>query len=165
MIEKKRGLKRKKLIETGLPYFDFFKNQMKKHNQECDSILIASSWGEKGLLKNYGYKILDLIKDFKVIIRPHPQSLISEKDFINKFKYKCSKYSNIFWDESRDPTLSFSKSYVVISDTSSIRFDYSFLTSRPVITLDIDESKLLEYELSIIGKSWSKEIERKLDLY
>lgn len=154
-IEKIRGLKTKKLIKVGLPYFDVLKNQIIKHNQAPDSVLIASSWGDKGLLKNYGSKILETVKGYKVIIRPHPQSLISEKEFIENFKLKCNQYPNINWDESIDPTLSFSKSFVLISDTSSIRFDYSFLTSKPVITLDINESSLNEYELDLTGKSWS----------
>jgi K+/H+ antiporter YhaU regulatory subunit KhtT len=156
-IEKIRGLKTKKLIEVGLPYFDVLKNQIKKHDQVSDSVLIASSWGEKGLLKNYGAEILEIVRDYSVIIRPHPQSFISEKEFIDDFKLKCNQYPNITWDESNDLSLSFSKSFILISDTSSIRFDYSFLTSKPVITLEINESNLIDYELDLTVNSWSKQ--------
>ena len=50
---------------------------------------------------------------------------------------------NVHWDESKDPLNSFSKASLLISDTSSIRFDFSFLTLRPVITLKINNDDLL----------------------
>ena len=53
---------------------------------------------------------------------------------------------NLEWDESGDPLESFSKSSLLISDTSAIRYDYSFLTNKPVITLKIDKESLDEYE-------------------
>jgi len=98
-IEKIRKLKSKKLFPVGLPYLDVFNDKLKKFKKNNEYILIASSWGEKGLLKKYGYKILEQLKDNFLIFRPHPQSFISEIEFINNFKKECLKFPNIIWDD------------------------------------------------------------------
>ena len=66
------------------------------------------------------------------------------------------------WDESSDPLKSFSKSRLMISDTSSIRYDYSFLVGNPVITLKIEKSKLNEFESSDLNESWDEKTEDQL---
>ena len=161
-IEKLRNLKPKKLIPVGLPYFDVFSEKLNDFKPTNQSILIASSWGDKGLLKNYGFEIINILQDYNIIIRPHPQSFISEKGFIENFKSICMSKSNIEWDESSDPLKSFSKSKLIISDTSSIRFDYSFLTDKPVITLKIKKESLHEYEADYIEDIWGKKTESLL---
>ena len=161
-IEKLRNLKSKKLIPVGLPYFDVFSEKLNDFKPTNQSILIASSWGDKGLLKNYGFEIINILQDYNIIIRPHPQSFISEKGFIENFKSICMSKSNIEWDESSDPLKSFSKSKLIISDTSSIRFDYSFLTDKPVITLKIKKESLHEYEADYIEDIWGKKTESLL---
>ena len=161
-IEGQRNLKFKKLTPVGLPYFDVFSKKFKDLRLTNHSILIASSWGNKGLLKNHGLEIIDILKDYNIIIRPHPQSFISEKDFIEKFKSICNGRSNIEWDECSDPLESFSKSKLMISDTSSIRYDYSFLVGNPVITIKIEKSKLNEFEASDLKESWDQKNQDQL---
>ena len=159
-IMKQRNTRIKHLVPVGLPYFDYFLKNFESKSNNNDSILIASSWGNKGLLKNHGLKLLDFLKDRKVIIRPHPQSFYSEKKFIENLKSKCSAMENVHWDESESPLDSFKKSSMLISDTSSIRFDYSFLTSRPVITLQIKTEELKEYEFNYIKERWDEKNEK-----
>lgn len=158
-IESLRNLKPKKLIPVGLPYFDVFREKLVNIKNINDNILIASSWGDKGFLKNHGYKIINLLKDYNIIVRPHPQSFISEKEFIRKFKIFCSTKSNVKWDECLDPLESFSKSKIIISDTSSIRYDFSFLTGKPVITIKINKSNFKDFESSYFEKSWDEKNE------
>ena len=45
-------------------------------------VLVSPSWGDNGLLKKYGLKLLKPLaeSDYHIILRPHPQSSISEKD-------------------------------------------------------------------------------------
>ena len=69
---------------------------------------------------------------------------------------------NVHWDESKDPLNSFSKASLLISDTSSIRFDFSFLTFRPVITLKINNDDLQEYECSTLKERWDEKAEKVL---
>ena len=85
-IENLRNLKPKKLIPVGLPYFDVYLNNIKLNNLMDKTILIGSSWGNKGLLKRFGFDLIKIIaKKYKVILRPHPQSFISEKHFIEDY--------------------------------------------------------------------------------
>ena len=159
-IESLRNLNSKKLVPVGLPYFDVFLNKIKLDNINDRKILIGSSWGEKGLLKRFGFNFIEeIVKKYKVIVRPHPQSFISEKSFIEELKSKCLDLPNLEWDESSDPLESFSKSSLLISDTSAIRYDYSFLTNKPVITLKIEKENLHEYEADHIEDIWGEKTE------
>lgn len=159
-IENLRNLNSKKLVPVGLPYFDVFLKKIKLDSVNDIKILIGSSWGEKGLLKRFGFNFIEeIVKKYKVIVRPHPQSFISEKSFIEELKSKCLDLPNLEWDESSDPLESFSKSSLLISDTSAIRYDYSFLTNKPVITLKIEKENLHEYEADHIEDIWGEKTE------
>tara|TARA_B100001250_G_C19742884_1_gene763875 strand:- start:231 stop:1412 length:1182 start_codon:yes stop_codon:yes gene_type:complete len=162
-IENLRNLTSKKIIPVGLPYFDEFLNKIQLKNNPSKTLLIGSSWGNKGLLKRFGFNLIEeVIKSYKVIVRPHPQSFVSEKIFIEDLKKKCLNLPNLEWDESNDPLNSFSKSSLLISDTSAIRYDYSFLTNKPVITLKIEKNSLQEYEADYIEDIWGEKTEHLL---
>jgi len=162
-IENLRNLNSKKLVPVGLPYFDIFLNNIKLDNVQNRTILIGSSWGKKGLLKRFGFDFIkEIVKKYNVIVRPHPQSFVSEKAFIEELKSKCLNIPNLEWDESGDPLESFSKSSLLISDTSAIRYDYSFLTNKPVITLKIDKESLDEYEADHLENIWGEKTEHIL---
>ena len=160
-IKKIRKTNIQKLIPVGLPYYDQFVKKIKQDDSSTKSILIGSSWGDKGLLKNHGYRVLDILKDRKIIIRPHPQSFFSEKKFIEDFKSKCDSMQNVEWDDSNNPLDSFRNASILISDTSSIRYDFSFLTLKPVITLKINNNYLQEYECNHLKVRWKNANIRK----
>jgi hypothetical protein len=163
-VEKIRSLKTKKLVPVGLPYFDYFKENLPKLKTENKkkTILLASSWGSKGLIKKYGTSILNYLKEYTLIIRPHPQSFKSELEFILDFKSKCLKFDNIIWDEDILPLNSFSLADILISDTSSIRFDFAFLTNKPVLTLKIERVEMKDFEVSYLNSKWDDISEIKL---
>ena len=86
-IEKKRQLPAKDLKIVGSPYMDYLEECLNKSDIQKNNnftILIAPTWGQDGLLYKYGSKLIDkLVKDnYNIIIRPHPQSLIVEKNII-----------------------------------------------------------------------------------
>ena len=162
-VETRRGLRAKRLIPIGLPYFDeqFLK---KKESAQAPSdignrktVLVAPSWGAKGCLREYGMDfVVALAKaGYDVIIRPHPQSFIAEPDFIASCQEATESYSNVSWDVETVGSQSMSKSNVLISDTSSIRFDYAFLYGKPVITLDIPRTSQTEYEGVNMSEIWT----------
>ena len=47
------------------------------------------------------------------------------------------------------------KSNILISDTSSIRFDFLFVHKKPVITLDINRDEMKGYEREYLEKNWT----------
>ncbi len=163
-IESKRALAKKKLITLGLPYLDELNQRIQKlpkiESSESQTILIGSSWGEKGCLRVYGTTFIRALaqKGFSIIVRPHPQSFTSEADFINQLKEELADFSTIRWDDTVSPLESMQASDLLISDISSIRFDFAFLFNRPVITLDIPKENLEGYEAVDLEEVWSDKV-------
>jgi len=161
-VETKRGLNAKQIIPIGLPYFDeqFVKRQDSASSEGRNGkkvVLVAPSWGAKGCLKEYGMDfVVALAKaGYEIIIRPHPQSFIAEPEFIADCQKVTEPYTNVRWDDETIGSKSMEVSDVLISDTSSIRFDYAFLYGKPVITLDIPRASQTEYEGVNMSEVWT----------
>ena len=137
-LENKRNTIIKDLYVVGNPYLDELskmKETITKENNNKKTILIAPSWGMNCLFRRFGEKLLDNIinSDYNIIIRPHPQSLISDKDIIDKFQNRYKDKNNVEWDFNRVNIYSLSKADIMISDFSGVIFDYAFLFEKPVI--------------------------------
>ena len=137
-LENKRNTIIKDLYVVGNPYLDELskmKETITKENNNKKTILIAPSWGMNCLFRRFGEKLLDNIvnSDYNIIIRPHPQSLISDKDIIDKFQNRYKYKNNVEWDFNRVNIYSLSKADIMISDFSGVIFDYAFLFEKPVI--------------------------------
>ncbi|WP_288622147.1 CDP-glycerol glycerophosphotransferase family protein [uncultured Brachyspira sp.] len=137
-LENKRDTIIKDLYVVGNPYLDELskmKETITKENNNKKTILIAPSWGMNCLFRRFGEKLLDNIvnSDYNIIIRPHPQSLISDKDIIDKFQNRYKDKNNVEWDFNRVNIYSLSKADIMISDFSGVIFDYAFLFEKPVI--------------------------------
>ena len=116
-----------------------------KRQTHCPTILIAPSWGREALLSKYGMNLLKPILDsgYQVIIRPHPQSYISEKEMLDSLHAQTSHYENLKWDNRTDNIHAFAQSSLIIGDFSGVLFDYLALFSKPIITA--------EFHFNIIG--------------
>ena len=159
-VERARGLKPKVILPMGLPYFDAMyhgSNLQTRRHAGRQTVLVASSWGAKGLLKEYGTGVIrDLAKaGYEVIVRPHPHSRIVEADFIERCKAETADLPNVVWDFDIVGAESMRRADLLVSDTSSIRFDFAFLYERPVITLDIPRERQLEYEGQFMSEIWA----------
>jgi hypothetical protein len=156
-IEKIRKLPEKNILTVGCPYLDIYSEKIKnipKEEKHIFTVLISPSWGKSSILVKYGEKIIDplLSADWKIIIRPHPQSLIVEKEIIDNLCKKYEKNINLEWDFERDNVFSLSKADIMISDFSGIIFDYMFLLNRPVIYA-CEEIDLRPYDSHLIYNS------------
>jgi len=161
-VEAERGLPAKRLLPVGLPYFDELyaerrKNGRPEQHAGRKTILVASSWGAKGCLKEYGVDfILTLAKaGYDVVVRPHPQSFLAEPDFLAECRKATEPCPRVRWDCETVGTKAMEASDVLISDTSSIRFDYAFLYGKPVITLAIPRTSQTEYEGAFQSEIWT----------
>lgn len=159
-LENKRKLKKKPLVPLGLLYLDDLDKSAiymdgYRTRRRKKTILIGSSWGEKGCLRHFGTDFISKLANagFDIIIRPHPQSLKTEPEFLNKCRKELNSH-DIRWDMKIDPSQSMHESDILISDTSSLRFDYACLYSKPVITLNIPKENLLAYERADLIESW-----------
>lgn len=142
-LERKRNAIIKDLYVIGSPYLDelsklkstVVKELKGKYKDNRKTVLLAPSWGMNCIFRRFGEKLIDNIvnSDYNVIIRPHPQSIISDKDILDKFKERYKDKDNVEWDFNRLNIYSLSRADIMISDFSGVIFDYTFLFEKPVI--------------------------------
>lgn len=137
-LEKLRGLPPKKLVTVGCPYLDVQQARLSDMEPAGDhpfTVLVSPSWGASGLLSLYGEKLLDPLAatGWDIIVRPHPQSKVVEKDLIARLQAKYNKNNKIIWDFDPDNIVSISKADIMISDFSSITLDFAFLRDKPFL--------------------------------
>lgn len=142
-LEAIRNIKPKELKTVGLTYLDELDkritNNNKIHNENIN-VLLAPSWGESSILNRFGNKIIDeLLKTgYNIIVRPHPQSFISEKKMIDEL---MNKYKNIEWNKDSDNFDVLNRSDILISDFSGVIFDFSLVFDKPIIYADTSFDK------------------------
>ena len=178
-LEELRGAQRKHLCKVGCLYYDEMQRQLKEFDPapvtgSPMTVLVAPTWGQNGLLKRFGARVLVplLEKQWKVIVRPHPQSYISERDLLDRLQEELKNYTNLVWDHDNDGTQSMSRADVMLSDLSGIVFDFVFLFERPAITVKYDVNKIgLEasdlpwdlWELTVLDTLGTRIEERELE--
>ena len=157
-----RGTKVKELDIIGSVYLDELEKKKKFLNTNSEiknkrTVLIAPSWGINGLLKRFGDKLIDAIldNDFYCIIRPHPQSLIVEKQMIEKLKDKYKDNENLEWDFNVDNIYSLSRADVMLSDFSGVIFDYAFLFEKPTIIPSFNFDKRGYDAIELKDETWT----------
>lgn len=161
-IESIRQIQEKELVALGLPYLDDLYAHMPQHETtetaDKKTILVAPSWGKKGCFSEYGVGFVkDLVAaGFEIIIRLHPQSYTYEPNNVAAWQMQLMECENVIWDKALFAHDVMDKSDVLISDTSSVRFDYAFLYSKPVITLDIHRDNQDEFESRYQETTWSE---------
>ena len=155
LLEKQRDLPKKELVTVGCTYLDVLKEKIAaipaEENHEF-TVLVSPSWGKSALLGLYGEKLLDpLVKSgMRIIVRPHPQSRISEKDMLDRLHERYKDAKNLSWDNERDNIYSLKKADIMISDFSGIVYDYTFLCDKPVMYANA-EMDLLPYDIYDTG--------------
>jgi CDP-glycerol glycerophosphotransferase (TagB/SpsB family) len=191
-LENIRRLPSKQIAVVGNTYFDICVEKIKQIPQEENhpfTVLVSPSWGPSSLFKVYGEKLLNPLSEtgWRIIVRPHPQSLIVEKPMINELIGRYKNNSNIEWDYNRENIYAMAKADVMISDFSGIICDFVFLFDKPVllslrsldlrlydahclkeeplylqtlkkIGLELDESKLDAIKETISGLSQNEEL-------
>jgi hypothetical protein len=138
LLEKQRGLPEKRLVTVGCSYLDAYAEKLKTIPPETGrpfTVLVSPSWGASALLSRYGAALLDplLASSWRIIVRPHPQSLKSEAKMLDALKRRYADAANLEWDHERENIYSLVKADIMISDFSGIVFDYMFLRDRPVL--------------------------------
>lgn len=137
-LEAQRHTAPKDLPLLGCPYFDgMVARKTPDMKPDENTILIAPTWGKNGLLTRTGSMIPKLLAEtgYHVILRPHPQSFISDKALMDKLTEELKGYTNIEWDRNPDGFKSLSRAQLMISDVSGVIFDFAFIFLRPVISV------------------------------
>lgn len=165
-LEALRKLPPKECVPAGLPYLDEMVPKVAPKSGLSDPpvILAAPSWGDKGFLSLCGTGFLaDLAKKgYELIIRPHPQSKKAEPGLLAAVQAEMAPFKNVAFDYERDASSSMAKADLLISDVSSVRFDFALLYNRPVITIDVPIRNVAQYELSDLDTFWDNEVAPEL---
>jgi hypothetical protein len=151
-LEKQRGLPEKALFTVGCTYLDVMSEHLKaleaalqtaleaetdgkKSKKEQKTVLLAPSWGANAILRRYGLSLLEPLaqSSYHVVIRPHPQTMLVEKDVVEKLRSALSPYGNVEWNFDTENLKALAGADALISDFSGIVFDYAFLFGRPVV--------------------------------
>lgn len=165
-------LKKKNVIEWGSGVIDnmisAYEN-MEKRPKQAPEILIAPSWQKDNILSSCIEEILDRLQGhgYKIIVRPHPQFVRHETERLNELRQKYDmdsrKDMELQTDFSSNRTVY--EADLVITDWSSIAFEYSFATLKPslfintpmkVMNEDYEELGITPVDLELrnrIGKS------------
>lgn len=142
-LEEHRNINRKEIVSVGCTYLDEFKKRIEKIPAEEHhkfTVLLSPSWGPSAILSRYGEKLLDSLQatGWNIIVRPHPQSRISEKEILDRLTSRYKDMGNIIWDYNSDNIFSLKKADIMISDFSGIIYDYTFLCDKPVMYVNAD---------------------------
>jgi hypothetical protein len=139
-LEELRHLPEKDLKVVGLTYLDAMAERRRamKTTKDEFTVLLAPSWGASSILCRYGEKIIESLVQtgFKIVIRPHPQSRISDKKVLDSLMARFPESEKLSWNFDNDNFDILSRSDIMISDFSGVIFDYSLVFDRPVIFAD-----------------------------
>ena len=140
-LEKMRGIKERETPLVGIPYMDEMKKRLEAAGDvgpHEKTVLLAPSWGKSGILSRFGEKLIDALIDtgYKIIVRPHPQSLITEKDMMDRLMSKYTDESKVIWNRDNDNFEVLRQADILISDFSGIIFDFTLVFDKPLIYTD-----------------------------
>lgn len=154
---------------VGCTYMDELKRRLDEsgpleRKDDIKTLLLAPSWGDTAILKVYGERIIDaLVKTgYKVIIRPHPQSLRSESDMIDKLKQKYPENEKLEWNFDNDNFSVLRESDIMITDFSSVILDFAVVFDKPVIYAEYDMDKSIYDAAWIDHPLWQERVFPKL---
>ena len=166
-LENLRNLPAKKVVCVGSTYLDSMKikkdalNELPKNEKPV--ILLAPSWGKNGILSKFGSKFIDsLVKTgYQIVIRPHPQSITSEKQMLDDLK---TKYPQLEWNFDNDNFNILNKADLMISDFSGVIYDFSLIFNKPLIYADT-EFDTLPYDADWLDEEiWSLRVLPKIGI-
>ncbi|SCY09400.1 CDP-glycerol glycerophosphotransferase, TagB/SpsB family [Lachnospiraceae bacterium XBB2008] len=168
-LEELRELPKKEIRLVGLPHMDYLYSRLQKSTITLcheKTVLLAPSWGPNGILSKYGGRIIKKLvsSNYHVIIRPHPQSFVSEREMIDSLIESYPESDMITWDRNIDNFDTLLKADILISDFSGIVFDYTLVFDKPIIYADTSFDNGMCDSWWLDEKEWTFTILDKLGL-
>ena len=152
-IERLYGARPKTIVHWGSGLLDNMirdYGDMPKNGSDTKTILVAPSWQEDNILDLCIEELLDeLVKtDYRIIVRPHPQYLRFGMDRLLALEGLYGKYENVTFQKDFSSTDTVYMSDLVITDWSSIGFEYSFATLKPTLSINTP--------MKVMNPEWQK---------
>ena len=145
-LEELRHLPPKDLPIAGLVYMDAMSARLESAPvlpSHETTVLLAPSWGINAIFTKFGGKIIDALLQtgYHIIVRPHPQSYISEKEILEPIMKQYPDSDQLEWNRDNDNFDVLHRSDILISDFSGVIFDFSLVFDKPIIYADISYDK------------------------
>ena len=138
--EIKYNFPRKEIVNVGYFFLDHLKKKVNLNIKEKNNILFAPSWNynEKNLFNDYSLLIISklLTNNFSVTFRPHPEHYKRSKKIIKKIFNTYADEKNFTIDKNFSNIKSLEKANILITDNSSIVFEYLLIFKRPIIYIN-----------------------------
>ncbi|MBQ7943697.1 MAG: membrane protein insertase YidC [Lachnospiraceae bacterium] len=135
------ALPKKNLIEWGSGVIDdmikSYEEMEKESQKQTKTVLIAPSWQKDNIMDSCIEQLLDELvqTDYKIIVRPHPQYVRHYEERIDALSAKYQAVGvEVQKDFSSNKTVYMAD--MLITDWSSIAFEYSFSTLKPVLFIN-----------------------------
>ena len=143
LTEEKLNLPKKEIVNTGYFYFDYLLRSANFAKKEKKHVLFAPSWNynNRNLFDDYSIDIISLLleNNFKFTLRPHPEHYKRSKNTIGKIKNLFLNKEQFFLDKNLSNLNSLEKAEILITDNSSIVFEFLLIFKRPIIYLDYQD--------------------------
>lgn len=142
-LEALRNEPPKEIVLAGIPYMDEILQRLEHTPQPPKkgiTVLLAPSWGKSAIFKRFGSKIIEeLLKTgYHIIIRPHPQSFVSETEMIDELMAAFPASEQLEWNRDVDNFNALHRADILISDFSGTIFEFALAFYKPVISVDTD---------------------------
>jgi CDP-glycerol glycerophosphotransferase (TagB/SpsB family) len=162
-LEELRGTVPKETRVVGSTYMDAMherKSRLEDHsdkNTDEKTILVAPSWGKSSILNQYGETFLKCLKEtgYRIIVRPHPQSKTSESSLLEHLQKEFPDTDKWSWNYDNDNFGVLSRSDLMISDFSSVIYDFALIFGKPIIYADTHFDKAPYDSFWIKDEPWN----------
>ena len=143
LAEEKFIFPKKEIVNSGYFFLDNIKKKANLKSKEKRHVLFAPSWNynNKNLFNDYCIDIISnlLSKNFILTLRLHPEHYKRSKKTINKINKLFSNDKNFFLDKRISNLKSLEKAEILITDNSSIVFEFMLIFKRPIIYINYKE--------------------------
>lgn len=141
-LEAQRRLPAKECVLAGLPHMDALLKKLQEHGPAPEhetTVLLAPSWGPSSIFNRFGEQMIENLckTGYHIILRPHPQSMVSEKELIARLRSRFPESEKLEWNFDNDNFDVLYRSDLLISDYSGVVFDFALVFDRPVIYADV----------------------------
>ena len=155
-LEQMRGLPQKELVTVGYPPMDEQKKRLDsiQHlSTDETTVLVAPSWGKESILSKFGTEFLSSVQKtgFKIIVRPHPQTVATEKLMLDSLMKEFPEGKNFKWNFDNDNFNCMNEASILITDFSGIIFDFALLFDKPLIYADT------KFDSGVYDAAWFKD--------
>jgi YidC/Oxa1 family membrane protein insertase len=142
-----QGLKARNLFEYGHPRLEnllvvamsYQLSATPAETSSATTVLIAPTWGDESIFNTCGDELTGVLLDagYKVIIRPHYQTLKMTPDVISNLRKKYGDHENFEYQDRMGESDSLFRSDILISDWSAMAIEYALGLEKPVLFIDL----------------------------